>query len=333
LLNAPTDYTDKELEMGFEAVERFLGKTFLDVKWKGQRGIAMVNQVVNLGLDLISVCHTKGFDKLITRLQNSTTYSVACSELACASPFAKSEVLTQLYPSNPDKNGELEMKLETKDGKLVFVEVVSPRTQIWNTFLMKLIEPIRKRTTLMQNMRLEVFIYKILDENEQLELFYDCGLLVKTGQIDSENHKEGKYHIFLSHADTIKINTAEKKTEEQTTLFVTNLTQMNGHKNLITVGVPFADQRAQQVLEGEYHQLTSNYPNIIVIDVSGVPKGLDNWPIYIKRRLQPTLNRKISAVLLHSGVNSKRMEIKHLWIHNRHAHHTLDQEFLDLITL
>lgn len=325
LLEVPSGYSDKELVEGFESVIDFLGNNFIEEKWVGQKGIAITNQIVNLGLDLISVTNTKGFEKLIARLLNPDTYYSASSELACAAPFANVGILNELYPANPDKNRVLEMKVETKDGKTVFIEVVSPQTQVWNTFLVKLIEPIRKRTALLQDTRLEVFIYKILDQGEQQELFEDIGLLTKTGYLDIEKHKEGKYHIFLSHADTIKISTAEKKTEEQTTLFVTNLTQANGHKNLITIGVPFADQRATRVLEDEYHQLTSSYPNIIVIDVSGVPKGLENWPVYIKRRLQPSLNRNISAVVLRSSVNAKRIETQTLWILNPHARHKINQ--------
>jgi len=125
--------------------------------------------------------------------------------------------------------------------------------------------------------------------------------------------------------DTIKINTAEKKTEEQAALFVTSMAKTIGHITIVTVGIPFADQRAKEVLEGEYHQLTTHFPNIIVIDLSGVPKGMENWPVYIKRRLQPSINRKISAVILSGSVNAKRVETQTFWILNPHAHHKINQ--------
>lgn len=330
LLGAESGYSDEELIKGFKSVSTFLNKDFIEQKWRGQRGIAVVNQIVGLGLGLASVSRIKGFDILKKRLLNNSTYAIAISELSNAIPFVDAKLLTELYPGNPDKNGELEMKLETKKGEAIFVEVVSPQTQVWNRFLLKLIDPIRKTISTMQDIRLEIYLYKELDHMEQKELIKICQDIASQGEINIERKYEGKYHIFLSNADTIKINSAEKKADDEVTLFVTNLTQANGHKNLVTLGVPFADKRAQQVLEGEYHQLTSSQPNIVVIDVAGVPNGMKNWPAYIKRRLQPNLNRKISAVILSSGENSKRMNSKYLLIINSHASRKIPSEVADL---
>lgn len=329
LLGASSKYSDKELVEGYKAVNSFLKKDFIDTKWKGQRGIAVVNQIVELGLNLIAVSGVKGFGLVQKRLLNSKTYDIASSELSNAVPFAAAGLLVELYPPHPEKSGELEMKIQTQKGNPVFVEVVSPRTQVWNRFLMKLVDPIKKIASQMEDIRLEIYLYKELDKDEQRELQEACRGVIKQRKVGIEK-KDKNYHILLSHVNTIKINSAVKKTEEQTSLFVTNLTQTKGHKNIVTLGVPFADKRAQQVLEGEYHQLTSHYPNIVVIDVSGVPSGVQNWPVYIKRRLQPKLNRKISAVILSSSVNSKRIEREYILILNPYANNKIPKEIISV---
>jgi len=331
LLGAKSGYPDRELVRGFDATANLLGQGFIEKKWKGQRGIVVVNQIVELGLNLDAVKNIKGFNKFKKRLLNSRTYDIASTELTAAVPFAKAGVLIELYPLNPEKRGELEMKLKSTKKEIIYVEVVSPKTQVWDKFLLRLIDPIRRIASKMQDIRLEIYLYGILNRKDQARLFNACKKIIAQGKIGVEQHFDDKYHIFLSHADKIRINSAEKKAEEQTSLFVTNLTQANGHKNLVTIGVPFADQRAEQVLKREYHQLTSDYPNIVIIDVSGVPKGMKNWPAYIKRRLQPNINRKISAVMLSSSVNSKKIETKRFWILNPHAHHKLEGSFIDEI--
>lgn len=329
LLGVKSGYSAREISGGFDTVTKLLGQSFIENKWSGQRGIAVVNQIVGLGLDLKLAVNIKGFDKLKGRLLDNNTREIAVSELAAAASFARAEILAEFYPLNPDKDGELEMKLQTTKGEIIFVEVVSPKTQVWQGFLLKIINPIQKIAAAMQDIRLEIYLYDILNKEEQIELFNICKKIIREGKIGIEKHYDDKYHIFLSHADTIKIDSAEKKAEEQTSFFATNLTQSNGHKNLVTLGVPFADQRAEQILKQEYHQLTSSYPNIIIIDVSGVPKGMENWPTYIKRRFQPNINRKISAVMLRSSVSSKRIESEQVWILNPYAGHKLDQSFIN----
>lgn len=322
-----TSYSDKELEEGFSNISDFLGENFIKEKWKGQKGPFVITQIVDLGINLGIVSQIKGFDKLVKRLRNNATYRSAISELSCTIPFSKAGLVTELYPDNPEKPGELEMKLQTKEGEVVYVEVVSPQTQVWNTFLMKLVEPIRKIASNLEDIRLEVYLDKILDKEEQDELFESCKEIIFEGKSQIKRDiKNGR--ISLSHKDKIEINSMEKKAKEQTSLFVSNMAVNNGHTNVVTIGVPFADLRAKQVLEGEYHQLTTNFPNIIVIDVSGVPKGLENWPQYISRRLQPTINRKISAVCLISSVAGQKIESKLFWISNEHAKYKLENSLL-----
>lgn len=330
LMGGVTDYTDHEILEGFSSIERFLDQDFIVEKWRGQRGRAVANQIIELGLNLQSISHIPGFDKLIKRLTNKSTYGITTSELACAVPFVKTKLLVELYPTNPDKLGELEMRLQTPNNKSIYVEVVSPKTQVWERFLLKIVPYIQKIVSRMKDIRLEIYSYRLLNQNELVELYGHCKKIISEGKIGSEIHSKNKYHIFLSHADTIKINKVEKKTDEQATLFVTNLVQVDGHRTIVTVGLPFADKRAEEVLEGEYHQLTTNFANIIVIDLSGVPKGMKNWPSYIKRRLQPALNRKISAVMLRASVNSKRIESEYVWIINSYANHKVDTTFSDI---
>jgi hypothetical protein len=58
------------------------------------------------------------------------------------------------------------------------------------------------------------------------------------------------------------------------------------------------DERAQRFIDGEMHHFAVDYANVLVMDVSRVPRGIDTWPPSIGRRLQPVVNRRCGAVVV-----------------------------------
>lgn len=328
LLGAKCSYSEKEILEGFSAVDKFLGKNFIETHWKGQRGVVVAVQIVDLGLNLRKVSGIKGVQNLVTKLSNKRTHNAASSELRIGAFFAEKHVLKEIYPSNPTKKGELDLKL-SKESEEVYVEVTSTRTRIAERYLMQVANKLSRICKTLPNIRLEVYLYDILTENELRKLYVKGQELLNKGSIGTQVSEKGNYIIMISIADDERMSKLDKKKkEEESVLFVTKFQQKEGVKNITTVGVPFADKRAKEVLEREYHQLVGGYTNIIVIDISGVPKGMQNWPGLISRRLQSTINRKISAVLLSSSVLSMgRIETKRHWIKNPHAHIKLSKDF------
>ena len=66
----------------------------------------------------------------------------------------------------------------------------------------------------------------------------------------------------------------------------------------VIVRIPFADQRAEDVLTAEAKQLPKNESGLVMIDVTGQPTALDSWPPFVTRRFTPKLNTRIAGVCL-----------------------------------
>jgi len=65
-----------------------------------------------------------------------------------------------------------------------------------------------------------------------------------------------------------------------------------------TAGIYLEDIAANEILKREAKQLSKKYPGIICIDSSQTSSGYESWVPLIKRRFQPDINKRISAVLL-----------------------------------
>lgn len=329
LLGAKCTYSDDDILKGFLAVDKYLGKDFIKAHWKDLRGAVFVYKIVNLGLSLELIGNVKGADKLIKKLLNKKTYNSALAELNIGVSFAENNLLSEVYPLSPNTKNELDFKL-SKDTKVVYVEATSPKSEVVDKYLMRVMTKLSKINKVMPNVRLEVYLHDLVDEQGLKELYNKCRQLLKAGKIGVEYKEDNKYIIILSKDSEEKMSKIKKKKEEdESILFITKIDQEKGMKNITTVGIPSADKRAEEVLEGKYGQLVDKFPNIVVIDVSGVPKGIENWEGLIKRRLQPSLNRKISAVLLYSSVLSttEGIQTEYVWINNKHASVKLDKEF------
>ncbi len=65
-----------------------------------------------------------------------------------------------------------------------------------------------------------------------------------------------------------------------------------------TACLSISDEGAQELLKAEAAQLPFDQPGVVVLDVSSVIGGYQEWVPLIQRRLQPTINTRISAVVL-----------------------------------
>ncbi len=329
LLGAECSYTDKEIIKGFSTVDKFLGKNFIESHWNDQRGLVVVIQVVNLGLNLEWIGNIKGAENLLKKLSNKQTYRIAASELDVGAFFAKKNLLSEVYPHAPEAGNELDFKL-SKNGEIIYVEVTSPETSVANKYLSHLANKLSKIAKVLPNTRLEVYLYDFLDNGNLQNLYKKCYQLIKAVKVGFGYREHGKYAIMLSRAEEGGMSKLTKKKKvDEPVFFATNLSQKAGIKNFVTVKVPFADKRAEEVLARKYHQLVAGYPNIVVIDVTRIPNGIKNWPVIIKRRFQPKINRKISAVLLWSSILSPAEGVKtsRYWIKNQYANIKLCREF------
>jgi hypothetical protein len=66
----------------------------------------------------------------------------------------------------------------------------------------------------------------------------------------------------------------------------------------IAVRMAYADDRAEDFLRKEARQLPTDEPGLIMVDLSQAPGGIVSWQPVLRRRFQPTIHTRVSAVCL-----------------------------------
>jgi hypothetical protein len=69
----------------------------------------------------------------------------------------------------------------------------------------------------------------------------------------------------------------------------------------IAIRMAYSDERAERFFRREARQLPKDGPGLLVIQMSRAPGGFKSWEPLIRRRFQPTINTRVSAVCFLGG--------------------------------
>jgi hypothetical protein len=95
-------------------------------------------------------------------------------------------------------------------------------------------------------------------------------------------------------------------------------------QRLVSVRMPFTDDRADALLKREAKQLSKNEQGLIMMDMTGTHTGIQSWDLLLHRRLQPNIHTRVGGVCLFvKGIELSRTGLEQLYdftiIENRHA--------------
>ncbi len=72
----------------------------------------------------------------------------------------------------------------------------------------------------------------------------------------------------------------------------------NQTRNSVTVRYPFTDDRFELIMSRKTKQLSKDEINLFAVDLPHVPAATKRWLPLARRRLQPNINRRFSAIIL-----------------------------------
>lgn len=99
-----------------------------------------------------------------------------------------------------------------------------------------------------------------------------------------------------------------------------------------TACLGISDEGAEELLRAEAAQLPLNQPGVIVLDVSNVIGGYQEWVPLIQRRLQPTIHTRINAVVLFTTtLTQEGLTIEGQVLTNPHSRNPITEEAVALL--
>ena len=310
LLRADVDYSQNTCIEAFDTVERMLGASWIDSFAKGARGLAVTIPLVELGKTLASIEPIRGARLIIQRIMKDRSLGSAYSE-AYAIAFFKSlgfgiAISPKLRVDGSIKTPDFAV---LTDRTRVYAEVSRP-------------EHSKDQSQLEHNLiSIQDDLMKVIPEGTHAEIFFykepsiqETRLVVSSardsvGIGESERRIEGLAQIFVGPLETDRSTLPGGLHEKRPILFVTGIKRRGSSMSKVAVGIPFTDQRAQRIFNRESKHFSRNSTNLLILDVSRVPGGINSWTHLMSSRLQPKLNRRVGAVFMTQyAIGKRRME-------------------------
>ena len=277
------------------ALEHLWSERLGEVLTTGQRGYFVMAHVIDDGLALATCQNLDGFKGVLSRIKKSE--QAALSELRFATALVNvgyEPVLDKEY------RGKRPDALIIAENKEIFIDVITPEMSadtkqaevIASTLAQKLFHNLANQTT---PSRLEVYIlstdlHHIADEIAHL--------LDTPGFSLSETVHTIPNIALVKYSEPDTHHNIGPTIPVDTELPVIGVARANSIGNSVTVRLPYTDDRLEKLMHRKRKQFSEDKVNLLAIDLSGVSSSFKRWLPLARRRLQPTINRRFSGIVL-----------------------------------
>jgi len=286
---------DRALE-AFNGLCQDFGRPWLEAYYKGALSPHLVMAIVNLWEDWSLVNRLPGWEQLAKRWQSGIDEQGVKTEVRVVAALLSKGARVELFP--PAGNRVPDFRYQVSDA-WIYAEV-SKRE------LSKAVESGRLMLNQVADAAAEAVPGRhgkvgVLRELTQDDLNRFIGWLRALGAEERRDFED----IAVFDTDTLESGTNREDIVFQLVgspkLFSTKISFREAGVSLKgSACAQISDTAAQEVLEKEAAQLPREGPGIVCLDVSTIVGGIDEWVPLIQRRFQPSINTRISAVVLFS---------------------------------
>lgn len=319
-------FTEAELGVALETLERLLPEHLDHFETSGVRGLWPSMNTVHLGLLLSRTEKLSGFHGVFARMQAGDVS--ALTELECADALVRVEVVPALAVP---LNGKLLDAAFVYAGRMHYVEVVAPNRS----------DAIREAETMLsqfgaslaggiRGMTVEVLFEPEIGEEQAGALL----AAIFEAPVSPQIHElPGVGRFRKDAALNAQVASAIPHVGESPLLAIASTAFDGQAYATYTLRLPVDDQRAQRTLDAELHHFSRDEANLLFIDVTRVVGGLASWMPLIERRFQPTINTRIGAAVLFDRatvVGQNRSWERWKVLRNPHARVPVANELVDV---
>ena len=305
-------YAAKEAVDAFNLVERMLGAAWM--KEHNTSGGAEVwgpgptAAIVHMGRRLASLEGLAGVDDLVRRIQRNDESAPAELTTIDLLRRDRSSVRVELGPNVMVDGGPRKPDLrvrEATDDPWTYVEVTQPDT----SEAQERVENVMGRVTALvseirKSFSLEVFLRRTPTGTEVDVLITEARRMCSSDGVVRVELPDGLGLLLLNQNQPGEIVLDDHG--EPNVPRLGRAQAIGGgsepHRH-IGVRMAYADDRAERFFGREAKQLPTDAPGLIVIAMGRAPGGFKVWEPLIRRRFQPTINTRVSAVCLLGGAS------------------------------
>jgi len=314
-------FSESQLKRALEAfngITQLFGKDFIDKRFKGYRCPSEVIYITELweSWKIIEPC--KNSIKIIQRWKEGLYEEGISAELFIFAHLIKSGIVPELFPCIDNKEPDCRINL---NNQIIYIEITHRnRSENFKKGIEITGKVARLAGETFKGSHAKIAILRLPTDNELKRITH---WLQNIGNIN-----EGKLdNLAYFYLDTIESPLSKKDK------LIKYLPPHSHYATFVkkgmkgTTGLYINDIVAKEILKREAQQLSKQYPGIICIDTSSVSCGYENWIPLIKRRFQPKINKRISAVLLFSiSLSNEKSLISGCFLKNIYAKYCVNDD-------
>jgi hypothetical protein len=304
--------SSEDVEGAFTAAERVRGRdwvlgpefelTGLSLPGLGRRGgFSQFLRVYWFGKRIQTVAGVPGADALIERLLKND--AAAESELTAIyllrSPRPESEVEIGPEVMVGDRNRRPDFRIRSKTDSWTYVEVTQLNCSVASVRSQEILQRIVGQViSVLKPFLLEVIFWRIPMEGEEDDLVRQACEACQAS--DGSRQDVGDLaSIFVKSGEPAVVTPSILPDDNGTRMALARSIVGPGQPNRqIVVRLPFADQRAEDILKAEARQLPKDASGLVMVDVRGQPTAFESWAQLVPRRFTPAQHTRVGGVLL-----------------------------------
>lgn len=301
----------------FERTEKLLGRDWITSQRSG-KGLMVTIPVIDMGLRLPSLDGIADAEKLLANLRKRDQNADA--ELTAIhlfrSSYPKAEV--ELYPEADGRVADF--RIRVGNAPWTTVEVTQPEDSGKKQRLQKILGRFTDALSDLKNQCVLEIVFSREPTDAEIDLL--CDRLPEFCTMEGPQHAklvDEMGNLFLNQSPVNQliehvIPGKENVPMTGVVMFVGGGPDGGPHHQIV-VRIPFTDDRAEYILRDEVRQLPKNGQGLVMIDVSHANGSFEEWASIFKRRFQPAINTRVSAVCLFEG-GMRPVESRHEWLVN-----------------
>jgi hypothetical protein len=303
-MEAIGDKADTAL-IAFDCVEKHLGTDWLSAHRHAQ-GVAPTLELILLGECLASIEALHGFDVLVDKVTRDD--SSALSEMKALRMFKlMGEVEIELAPDLrvADAMKKPDFRVRRPGERWTYIEVTRPDISDAAVAAQELLHRLNSVKQVRREFSLEIFLRREPDPNEEgalLAAAIDIADSEQFGTVDLPNLAIITKQPFTGPVVTIVNHPGE---DNKCPRFGAATGVLSGDgtepQRLVSVRMPFSDDRADAFLKREAKQLSKDEQGFIMMDMADSRNGLRGWNPLLRRRLQPNVHTRVGGICLFSN--------------------------------
>jgi len=312
-------FSESQLKQSLEAfngIAQIFGREFIDKRFKGHRCPSEVIYITELWENWKIIEPLENSIKIIKRWKEGLYEEGLSAELYIFAHLTKSGIVPKLFPSIENKEPDCRINV---NNQIIYIEITKRNKSKKLKRGMEIIGKVaRLAGKTFKGSHAKIAILRLPTNNDFKIITH---WLQNVGAINEGKLDNLAYFYLDTLESSMSKNDRLNKYIPPHSHYATYFEK--GIKG--TAGLYIDDIEAKEILKREAQQLPKQYPGIICIDASSVSCGYENWIPLIKRRFQPKINKRISAVLLFSiSLTNKKTIINGCFISNPFARYPID---------